>query len=330
MAVPVAVQRLLCAKYGNVCAYPGCSQSLIVASGGEERFFGELAHIVSEKPNGPRYDRNFEPDLIDTEMNLLVMCERHHKEIDTFVDQWPVDSLRDLRQGALARAATGWKPWLPRLQAINYANPIRLGHLALLRGVRTRLPLGAPDRARGLNTYLWVEAVLGNLAKLHIEARRLTVDFDLRTLKAGDLLVFDRQVRTLHGVTMKDANRPLAENLEIDPLIYFSRGGIRVVMPLDPQWITTETAFADFRQGVAHLAGLCQIKRRVSPRHPPSTKRKLRGQFLASPLLLGIGAFPHDGDLDERRVTQVSNPETDEDIWLGPWMRAHGPEVGPG
>lgn len=222
MAVPVAVQRLLCAKYGNVCAYPECTTNLIVASGDDERFFGEIAHIVSEKVDGPRYDAGFPIEQVDTEPNLLVMCERHHHEIDTFIDQWPIERLQTLRREVLAQTAAGWKPWLPRLSAINYANPVRLGHLALLNGARTRFPAGAPSRIHGLNTFRWVEAVLDNLANLDIDARRLTVDFDLRTLRPGDLLVFDRQVRTLHGVNVDAASKPLVGDLDVDPLIYFS------------------------------------------------------------------------------------------------------------
>lgn len=328
MAVPVPVQRLLCAKYGSICVYPDCTTSLIVSNGEEERFFGEIAHIVSGKPEGPRYDPDFPRYQIDAELNLLVLCERHHHEIDTFVEQWPVERLQALRQDVLARRATGWKPWLPRLSAINYANPVRLSHLALLRGVRTQFPGGAPSRDHGLNTYAWIEAVLDNLAKLDIEARRLTVDFDLRTLRPGDLLVFDRQVRTLHGPSIGAVDKPLAGNLEVDPLIYFSRGGIRLLMPLDPQWITTQTAFTDFSLGAIRMAGLCQIKQRVPVSHPPTTKRKLRGQYLASPLLLGIGEFPHDADLDKRTVFQAWDAENDEEAWVGPWLTDRKDETG--
>ena len=326
MGVPVSIQRLLCAKYGNICAYPQCTQSLIATSRNEERFFGQIAHIVSEKVNGPRYDPSFPKDQIDAEPNLLVMCERHHNEVDTFVTDWPTERLRGLRRDVLEQTANGWQPWLPRLQAISYANPIRLGHLALLRGVRIDLPFGAPSRS-GLNTFMWIQSVLDGLSKLNIETRRLTVDFNLRTLIPGDLLVFDRQVRTLHGVPMDAAETPLTGDLDIDPLIYFSRGGIRVVMPIDPKWITTQTAFLDFTQDVVHLAGLCQIKRRLPPSNPPTTKRKPRGQFLASPLLLGIGALPHDADLEERRVFQAWDTETDEETWIGPWTTGFADET---
>jgi hypothetical protein len=320
VAISVAVQRLLCAKYGNVCAYPGCTTNLIVSDGNGDKFFGELAHIVSGRPGGPRYDPNFPASQINSEPNLLVMCERHHHEIDSFVDEWPTEKLQKIRREVLSQRAVGWKPWLPRLQAINYANPIRLGHLALLQGVPTNFPNGGPDRTPGLGTFRWVQAVLDNVSKLEIEARRLTVDFNLRTLRPGELLVFDRQVRTLHGVKMDAVDRPLTGDLDVDPLIYFSRGGIRLVMPLDPQWITTQTALLDFVQGTVNLTGLCQIKRRVPPSHPPNTKRKPRGQFIASPLLLGIGECPPDADLVERKVFQALDLETGEEIWDGPWL----------
>jgi hypothetical protein len=80
------------------------------------------------------------------------------------------------------------------------------------------------------------------LDNVQLESCRLAKDFDLRTLRPGDLLVFDRQVRTLRAPTIKATSDILTGNLDTDPLIYLARGGVRVVMPLDPDLLTTGSA----------------------------------------------------------------------------------------
>lgn len=163
------------------------------------------------------------------------------------------------------------------------------------------------------------------LDNVQLETRRMTRDLDLRMLQPGDLLVFDRQVRTLHSAVPGATSATLTGNLDLDPLIYLERGGVRVVMQLDPDLIATTSAFTDFGAGTIRLAGLCLIKRRMSPDEPPTLQRRARKQFLASPLLLGIAKWDErDDDLSERRVFEGYDPDTGETLWLGPWNLRQG------
>lgn len=64
------------------CHY--CNASLIgdYVSGNEHANFGFVAHIVAEKPNGPRGDPVRSPQLADEVSNLMLLCYPHHKLVD--------------------------------------------------------------------------------------------------------------------------------------------------------------------------------------------------------------------------------------------------------
>jgi hypothetical protein len=74
----VKTQRLLFARSGNLCAFPGCEQQL-----GKPEWDGvqaEVCHIRAQGLNGPRYDVTYpDPDHYD---NLIVLCPNHHNEVD--------------------------------------------------------------------------------------------------------------------------------------------------------------------------------------------------------------------------------------------------------
>lgn len=78
------------------CQLPGCNKSLLgdLVAGKEDRNFGFIAHIVAEKPNGPRGDRIRSPQLVDDPKNLMLLCATHHKLIDVdFPDEFPEERL---------------------------------------------------------------------------------------------------------------------------------------------------------------------------------------------------------------------------------------------
>ena len=48
----------------------------------DESVVGDECHIVSGKPNGPRYGPTFPVDELDSFSNLILLCRVHHKMID--------------------------------------------------------------------------------------------------------------------------------------------------------------------------------------------------------------------------------------------------------
>ncbi|MFE6555169.1 HNH endonuclease [Streptomyces sp. NPDC057746] len=85
MAVPIAQQRKLTQRSGNICAFPECGL-LLTAQGTPEDpvvVLGEMAHIVAESPNGPRGDSPLTPEQRNRYENLILLCNQHHQLIDS-------------------------------------------------------------------------------------------------------------------------------------------------------------------------------------------------------------------------------------------------------
>lgn len=72
--------KALFAKSKNRCAFPECESPLVENTG---TVTGEICHIRAEKSRGPRYDKNFPGERRNSAENLILMCGRHHKVIDT-------------------------------------------------------------------------------------------------------------------------------------------------------------------------------------------------------------------------------------------------------
>jgi hypothetical protein len=99
-------RAVLWARSAGRCHF--CNTSLIgdYISGNEDANFGFVAHIVGEKPTGPRGDPVRSPLLADDANNLMIMCYPHHKLID--VDelvQYPEQRLLDMKAAHEQRIA---------------------------------------------------------------------------------------------------------------------------------------------------------------------------------------------------------------------------------
>ncbi|MEV5439481.1 hypothetical protein AB0K80_26220 [Streptomyces sp. NPDC052682] len=86
------------------CAYPGCNSRLIFKDRELYTATAQIAHIRSEKENGPRYDADYPSDSINEFENLLLLCGEHHPPVDRHESLYPVEELlewkeRQSRQG---------------------------------------------------------------------------------------------------------------------------------------------------------------------------------------------------------------------------------------
>ncbi len=103
-AVPTI--KILWAKSGNRCAFPGCSQALVeeaTALDGSQ-VVGEMAHIVAHsKDDGPRSDPEFPRDKIDLPENLILLCPTHHTIVDKQANSYTVADLRVWKRDREAR-----------------------------------------------------------------------------------------------------------------------------------------------------------------------------------------------------------------------------------
>ncbi len=84
--VPPAQEKVLLARSGNKCAYPGCALDLTIdpkADGDRPKATGKVAHIAAASPGGPRYDPNMSPAERGSAQNLIYLCGPHHDAVDT-------------------------------------------------------------------------------------------------------------------------------------------------------------------------------------------------------------------------------------------------------
>ena len=82
--VSTKTRCVIWARAAGRCQYPGCNKLLIgdLIANNEDANFGFVAHIVAEKPSGPRGDSIRSPQLADDPKNLMLLCHPHHKLID--------------------------------------------------------------------------------------------------------------------------------------------------------------------------------------------------------------------------------------------------------
>jgi hypothetical protein len=89
---PSDIKKLF-AFSANKCAKPGCQNPMISNDG--STVLGEIAHIAAASSGGPRYNNLMTDDDRRGIDNLILLCETHHKQIDTNVSRYPTDLLKE-------------------------------------------------------------------------------------------------------------------------------------------------------------------------------------------------------------------------------------------
>ncbi len=64
---------------------------------GTDATLGEIAHIVSRKPGGPRGEAELPSEQRDDYDNLIILCRNDHKIVDTDLEEWTVEKLKLLK-----------------------------------------------------------------------------------------------------------------------------------------------------------------------------------------------------------------------------------------
>ena len=77
--IPQRIVKLLYARSGCQCAYPGCGEQLFDESNIN---ISEICHIEGVKPGSARYNPELSADEVDDISNLILLCKKHHAAID--------------------------------------------------------------------------------------------------------------------------------------------------------------------------------------------------------------------------------------------------------
>ncbi|NLA20154.1 hypothetical protein GPU89_29585 [Burkholderia cepacia] len=190
----------------------GCGTAVAVQSAGSvfldgnddqpAQFRGEVAHIVAEQTEGPRGDSPLTPQQRNHESNLLLLCYNHHAEIDTNIEQYPVDRLKDvqvLHASWLADKLRYEAPWTTKLHNFYYLNVPRLLALAAISG--RSLDLSRYGQIIALHELGWElnGLMLGFktlLEQIEVKALPLHRALEIGEASRGTIVSFDQPFRT--------------------------------------------------------------------------------------------------------------------------------------
>jgi hypothetical protein len=67
--------------------------------------FGELAHIVAKSPGGPRAG-GLDKSKLNSHENLMLLCNKHHKQVDDQPNHFTVEKLRQIKRDHAAWVAS--------------------------------------------------------------------------------------------------------------------------------------------------------------------------------------------------------------------------------
>jgi len=87
------VKRLF-AGSGNRCAYPKCECPIVETTG---TVTGIICHIAARSKGGPRFDRTQTDEQRHSHENLILLCARHSKLIDSEPKTYTVELLREMK-----------------------------------------------------------------------------------------------------------------------------------------------------------------------------------------------------------------------------------------
>lgn len=87
--------RFLYGKSGNKCAFPDCCEPIFEDVG---TLTGECCHIEAFSRGGARYNPETTIEDKNTEGNLILLCSRHHKIIDSHPQEYTTARLKEIKQ----------------------------------------------------------------------------------------------------------------------------------------------------------------------------------------------------------------------------------------
>jgi hypothetical protein len=268
-------------KAGGMCAFPNCRQDLARES---SVLVGQLAHIVGRSQAGPRGEAKTPDELRDLPDNLVLLCYPHHREVDTNVAEWPGDRLREVKvehESWVRQRLSDGDRWYNNIDQLEYINVPRILMLSEFRGNAADIrPFGMVQSLTDLSPLVSVMRTFKSAIEsidLHATPLRSVRRFDDSAI--GALVSFRENFRTKnYGKFRDDALSAPIGDLARGPQIYLKLDDWRFVMLIDPSWITTATAHADFEAGQHRFAGIAMIK---------NVDQKNR-RVLATPYFLGV------------------------------------------
>lgn len=121
--------RMLCAKAAGMCEFPGCQERLFFDAQSAKNFnHSYICHIIGSSPNGPRGSLSKSHQLSDDIENLILLCDKHHTLIDNHVEDYPIETLKDIKlchEANIDKACNFLS--VPKTRIVTFSSPVH-GH----------------------------------------------------------------------------------------------------------------------------------------------------------------------------------------------------------
>jgi hypothetical protein len=272
-----AVIRDVRDRVGNLCSQPNCRKPTVGAdqsSNDKVKVIGVAAHIRAASPGGARYDKTQTPLERASIDNAIWLCSNCASLIDKNSGRdFPEDKLHQWKQEAEASSARALlfsgslsRPdWLDRIHYAQFINVPRLGAMLSAGDLFQQTGLDAARGFRGEGSRIaTISASLENaLRRASIEALPLDEVMPPSEELAGQLISFEHRCYTKNGVDAGEVVNPKLLSTfspTRSPHFYIKLDKTKVIFPYDPAWVTTSTAYGDFRGGTRRFAGLGLVK----------------------------------------------------------------------
>lgn len=292
-----AVIRAVRDRAGNLCSQPKCRKPTVGADQSSDdgvKIIGIAAHILAASQGGARYNAA----QTDAErcgiVNAIWLCASCSQLIDKnagkdfspeVLRRWKRDAEAS-STGSLQFPGSLVRPdWLRRIHYAQFINVPRicsmLGNADILEFWQVNTENGL--RGRGYELARLTHHVEMALERSTITALQLDEVMPPCSDLVGQVISFEHQCYTKNGVNAgATADPKLISNFDPkkSPHFYIKTESSKILFPYDPKWVTTSTAYCDFRGGHRRFAGLALVK---------CVSGDLR-EVVASPLVV---AFPH-------------------------------------
>ena len=283
MAVTPKSKRVVWALSAARCAV--CRKPLVDRQdqAGAYSFLGDVAHIHAKRDGGPRADSSLTGEERDHPDNLFLLCLDHHKVVDDHPEVYTVEKLKEIRGSHLSwvrQKLSNGTPWTNEIYNFFYINLPRMVMLAEVMGCGiddpslfhisdlNKLGGGYIPLMRSLRPV--IERTHPNV--LALDSLSFTGD------EVGVIVSFDQRFRTKNlGKALTKGFAGFTGDVAEDPHIYTDCNGYKVVMPIDPRWVTTSTAGVHLSSGQGLFSGLSVV-------NSIDVKNKI---VMCSPLLIG-------------------------------------------
>lgn len=295
---PAAIKRELMIRAGGRCSKPTCRRLTIGpvrTNAAKGQINGVAAHIHAASAGGPRYDSVQSREARASAENGIWLCAQCANDIDkNNGDDFPADQLRMWKLIAERSAAEhlyrGSKEVLDNcVGSLIFINVPRIVQRSTLQAGLEPFP---SDFIQGIPSGRYIYDDLLQLRRSIRSQGFVGLDWteasSLLDDVAGAVVRFEGVFFTKNGVTNAN-NRysPYTGDLKRGPLVYSKAGDLRLVLPYDPRFLTTNTAVVEMRAGRVRLGGFAQIK------------YKDGSDVIASPYFIGLASTPEGRALQE-------------------------------